>query len=110
MNYNNLLKYITLIALFFVLFCNLIFAQDKITINHADSLIGKTVDGRQVREAIGNVSLTHNNVQITCGRVVQFIDENKADLYTNVHVVKDTLTINAPLGTYYGNESKVVCP
>jgi lipopolysaccharide export system protein LptA len=73
-------------------------------------LIGKTVDGKSVREAIGNVSLTHNNVHITCGRVVQFIDENKADLYTNVHVVKDTLTINAPMGTYYGNESKVVCP
>ncbi len=85
-------------------------AQDKITINHADSLIGKTINGEDVREAIGNVSLTHNDVKITCGRVVQYFKENKADLYTNVHVVKDTMTITAPFGTYYGDESKVVCP
>ena len=39
-------------------------AQDKITINHADSLVGKTIDGEQVREATGNVSLTHNNLNI----------------------------------------------
>jgi lipopolysaccharide export system protein LptA len=86
------------------------YAQDKITINHADSLIGKTVNGEQVREAIGNVSLTHNDVKITCGRVIQYFNDNKADLYVNVHVVKDTMTINAPQGTYYGNESKVICP
>ncbi len=85
-------------------------AQDKITINHADSLVGKTVDGEQVREAVGNVSLTHNNVNITCNRVIQYFNQNKADLFGNVRVVQDTLTITAPQGTYYGNESKVVCP
>lgn len=86
------------------------FAQDKITINHADSLVGKTVDGEQVREAVGNVSLTHNNLNITCNRVIQYYNLNKADLFGNVKVVQDTLTILAPQGTYYGNESKVVCP
>ncbi len=86
------------------------FAQDKITINHADSLVGKTIDGEQVREAVGNVSLTHNNLNITCNRVIQYYNLNKADLFGNVKVVQDTLTILAPQGTYYGNESKVVCP
>lgn len=85
-------------------------AQDKITINHADSLVGKTIDGEQVREATGNVSLTHNNLNITCNRVIQFFNQNKAELYGNVKVTQDTLTIYAPQGTYYGNESKVVCP
>jgi lipopolysaccharide export system protein LptA len=68
------------------------------------------LNGEQVREAIGNVSLTHNNVKITCNRVVQFFDQNRAELYGNVKVVQDTLTILAPAGTFYGNESKVVCP
>lgn len=86
-----------------------VFSQDKITLNHADSLIGRTIDGEQVREAIGNVSMTHNNVKINCNRVIQYYNQNKADLYGNVNVVQDTLSIFAPSGTYYGNESKVVC-
>jgi lipopolysaccharide export system protein LptA len=104
------MRHFLVLLLFLMFFSSFLRAQDKITINHADSLIGKTVDGQQVREAIGNVSLTHNNVKITCGRVVQYFNENKADLYGNVRVVRDTLTITAPQGTYYGNESKVVCP
>lgn len=86
------------------------YSQDKITLNHADSLVGKTINGEQVREATGNVSMTHNNVQITCNRVLQYYDQNKAELFGNVRVVKDTVTITAPTGTYYGNEGKVVCP
>lgn len=99
----------------FTVFCMLIlfgmvYSQDKITINHADSLVGRIIEGEQVREAIGNVSLTHNNIKINCTRVIQYFNQNKADLYGNVRVVQDTLSISAPQGTYYGNESKVVCP
>lgn len=99
----------------FTIFCMLIlfgmvYSQDKITINHADSLVGRIIEGEQVREAIGNVSLTHNNIKINCTRVIQYFNQNKADLYGNVRVVQDTLSISAPQGTYYGNESKVVCP
>lgn len=86
------------------------YSQDRITINHADSLVGKVINGEQVREAIGNVSLSQSNVNITANRVVQFTDQNKAELYGNVHVLKDTLNIYAPTGIYYGNESKVICP
>jgi len=85
------------------------FSQDKIQINYADSLIGRTINGEQVREAIGNVALTHNNVRIYCNRVLQYFDQNKADLYGNVKVLKDTMSIYAPKGTYYGAESKVIC-
>lgn len=98
------------ILIFILIFgCSKCFSQDKITLNYADSLVGKTINGEQVREAIGNVSLAQNNVKITCGRVVQFYDQNKAELYGNVKVVQDTMTIYAPSGTFYGNESKVVC-
>src|SRR4030095_4720245 len=92
--------------LFYSIIC---YSQDKITLHYADSLVGKTINGEQVREAIGNVSLSQGNVKITCGRVIQYYDQNKAELYGNVKVVQDTMTILAPSGTYYGNESKVVC-
>lgn len=100
---------ILVIAVVFIL-TGRTFAQDRITLNHADSLVGKTINGEQVREALGNVSMTHNNVQIYCNRVIQYYDQNKADLYGNVRVIQDTLSIIAPSGIYYGNESKVVCP
>lgn len=111
-NLTILLKLIFVIGLFISPFINnsKLFGQDKITLNHADSLIGKTVNGEQVREAIGNVSLTQNDVKIYCNRVIQFIDKNKAELYGNVKVYKDTMTIFAPSGIYYGDESKVICP
>ncbi len=106
--FKKLSSLVIFFALFF--FCINSFSQDKITINHADSLIGKTIDGQQVREAIGNVSLTHNNVKITCNHVIQYFNDNKADLSGNVKMVQDTMTITAPTGIYYGNESKAVCP
>ncbi len=97
-----------LIALMVFITSSLI-AQDKITINHADSLTGKTVNGEQVREANGNVFLTQNDIKIYCNRVIQHIDNNKAELYGNVKVYRDTMSIFAPSGIYYGDESKVVC-
>lgn len=103
------MKILTIIYALLLLTC-LSFSQDKITINHADSLVGKVIDGEQVREAVGNVSLTHNNINITCSRVIQYFNQNKAELFGNVKVIQDTLSIFAPQGTYYGNESKVVCP
>jgi lipopolysaccharide export system protein LptA len=105
---SNLIIKISILSL--LLTCTVPFnAQDKITLNYADSLIGKTINGEQIREAVGNVSLTQNDVKINCGRVVQYFAENKAELYYNVKVVKDTMTITAPMGIYYGNESKVIC-
>lgn len=108
--YRILLQLFLLLAVFTLISAGAAFGQDKIILNHADSLIGKTINGEQVREAIGNVSLTHNEVKIYCNRVLQHLDKNKAELFGNVKVVKDTLSIYAPTGIYYGDESKVICP
>lgn len=97
-------------CLFLFLNISAVLGQDKIKLNHADSLIGKTISGEQVREAIGNVSLLHNEVKIFCNRVLQHLDQNRAELYGDVKVLKDTLSIYAPTGIYYGDESKVICP
>jgi lipopolysaccharide export system protein LptA len=94
-----------------LLFINaVVISQDKITLNYADSLSVKIVKGEQVREAIGNVSITHNRINITCSRVIQYFSDNKAELFGNVKVIADTLIITAPYGIYYGNEGRVVCP
>ena len=93
-----------------VLLSQMSFTQEKIILNHADSLIGKSINGEQVREAIGNVSLSQSDVRISCSRVLQYLDKNKAELYGNVKVLRDTLSIYAPSGIYYGDESKVICP
>jgi lipopolysaccharide export system protein LptA len=116
--YNEILRFaqndrVVLFAFFawlFAAFTNNVFSQDKITLNHADSLIGKVIEGQQVREAIGNVELTHAGVKIYANRVLQYTDMNKAELYGNVKMYKDTLSIFAPAGIYYGNEGKVICP
>jgi lipopolysaccharide export system protein LptA len=100
---------VAVICLLLFTFCSLLYGQDKISLNHADSLIGRTINGEQVREAIGNVSLTHNDVKIYCNRVLQHLDKNRAELYGNVKVLRDTLSIYAPMGIYYGDESKVIC-
>jgi lipopolysaccharide export system protein LptA len=109
-NYHTF-KYLSLFTFLIIqLFSTKVSGQEKIILNHADSLIGKTVNGEQVREAIGNVSLIHNEVKIYCNRVLQHLDKNKAELYGNVKVLKDTMSIYAPTGIYYGDESKVICP
>lgn len=66
----------------FTIFCMLIlfgmvYSQDKITINHADSLVGRIIEGEQVREAIGNVSLTHNNIKSTAQGLFSFLTRIK---------------------------------
>ncbi|MCX7878792.1 MAG: hypothetical protein N2510_09175 [Ignavibacteria bacterium] len=103
------MKFFIKLSLSVFLLCKL-YSQDKITINYADSLLGKIINGEQVREAIGNVSLSHNKIKINCNRVIQYIDANRAELYGNVRLVSDTIVITASSGIYYGNEGKVVCP
>lgn len=103
------MKVFLFITLFYA-FSYKVNSQEKIVINHADSLLGRVIQGEQIREAIGNVSLSHNNIKINCNRVIQYINENRAELYGNVRLVSDTILITAPSGIYYGNEGKVVCP
>lgn len=69
-----------------------------------DSLVGKIINGENVREVIGNVILTQGNIKITCDRATQFLASNNAILEGNVIVTQDTLTIYTDEGFYNGNE------
>lgn len=71
-----------------------------------DSLKGKVVDGRSIREVIGNVVITQDDVTITCNKAIQFIAENNAELIGNVVIVQDSVIIKTERGKYFGT-SKV---
>jgi lipopolysaccharide export system protein LptA len=77
--------------------------QKPIVLTHADSLVGKEIDGETVREVIGNVEFVHDNVIVRCDRAVQHPSKNRADLYGNVTLIRDTVTLTAPRGIYYGD-------
>jgi lipopolysaccharide export system protein LptA len=67
-----------------------------------DSLKGKVVDGRSIREVIGNVVITQDDVTITCNKAIQFIDANNAELIGNVIIVQDSVIIKTERGKYFG--------
>jgi lipopolysaccharide export system protein LptA len=76
---------------------------EPIIIN-GDSLVGKQVNGENIREVIGNVVLTQGNVRITCNKATQYLAKNDALLEGNVVATQDTLTIKTERGFYYGDE------
>jgi lipopolysaccharide export system protein LptA len=77
-----------------------------ITLNHADSLVGKVIDGETVREVIGNVEFQQEDVRIQCDRAVYYPRLNRADLFGNVRVFRDTLSLRAPRGMYDGEKKQ----
>jgi len=72
-----------------------------IVLHHADSLIGRVINGDDVRELIGNVFITQDNVEIRCDHALQFVQAGTVELTGNVVVRDDSLTITAPRGIYH---------
>jgi len=77
--------------------------NDVIIIRNADSLIGKRVDGENIRELIGNVVLEQDDIVVYCDRAIHYPARNSAFLEGNVRVVEDTVTLLADQGYYDGN-------
>ena len=68
-----------------------------------DSLKGKVVDGQNIREVIGNVIITQDDIKITCNKAIQYISSNNAELIGNVIIVQDSVIIKTERGRYFGN-------
>lgn len=83
-------------------------SEKVIVLNHADSLIGKVIDGEKVQEAIGNVEFIQGNVKVNCDRAIQYRVSNTLELVGNVRVRRDTVLLTAVQGKYYGNSKKAV--
>jgi len=77
-------------------------SSSKLTII-GDSLKGKLVDGLNIREVIGNVVITQDDVNITCNKAIQYISTNVAELIGNVVLVQDSVVIKTEKGRYFGN-------
>lgn len=103
------MRTIFIIILIFVCSYSLIFSQDKIELKKSDQLTGKTVDGKSIREATGNVYFVQGNVNVYCNDAIQYIDDNKVELKGNVRIYQDTLSLFTSNATYFGNEKKAVC-
>lgn len=68
-----------------------------------DSLKGKVVDGQNIREVIGNVIITQDDIVITCNKAIQYLSSNNAELIGNVVIVQDSVIIKTERGRYFGN-------
>jgi len=68
-----------------------------------DTLVGKVVDGLSIREVIGNVIITQDDIKITCNKAIQYISSNNAELIGNVVIVQDSVIIKTERGRYFGD-------
>lgn len=80
-----------------------------IDLRHADRLEGKVILGEDVRELIGNVHfvqipMSGGEVKVWCDRALRYMVQNKIELFGNVKVIRDSVTIRSKEGTYYGDQ------
>ncbi|MDI6804160.1 MAG: OstA-like protein [Bacteroidota bacterium] len=101
---NFSLKYIPFVLCF--ISTNLFSQQDDkiIILNHADSLVGREINGESIRELIGNVQFSQGNVVVNCDKAVQYFKTNEVVLTGNVRVQDDTLVLNGKRGIYNSND------
>src|SRR5258706_7798267 len=75
-----------------------------IVLNHADSLIGREINGERVKELIGKVQFTQGSTVVTCRRAMQYIAANKISLEGEVVVEDSSMRMLCTRGMYYGND------
>jgi lipopolysaccharide export system protein LptA len=84
-----------------------------IELRSADTLKGRTIDNEEVRELIGHVhfvQITESGgvVRVWCDRALRYMTQNKVELFGNVRVVQDSVTIRSNEGVYYGDRRLMV--
>lgn len=75
-------------------------SQERLIVEHADSLVGTIIDGGQARKLVGSVRITHGEVRVWCDSAIQFLGTRKVQLEGNVIVKDDSVTLRAPRGLY----------
>ncbi len=84
-----------------------------IELKSAQELKGRVMNGQDVRELLGSVHFVQylregGFVNVWSDRALQFLAEDRLELYQRVRVRRDTVTIYADQGVYYGQERRVV--
>ena len=81
-----------------------------VEVRSADVLNVKYIGNQEVRELIGNVHLIQTTplevVKIWCDSALRYMAMNKLELYGRVRIVRDSVTLVAPEGVYFGNEQR----
>ncbi|HEY6951463.1 MAG TPA: OstA-like protein [Bacteroidota bacterium] len=82
-----------------------------IELKNADQVNGLIVNGQQAREFIGRVHFTQitetgERVYLWCDHAMQYLADNRVELFGHVRIVRDTTTITSDEGKYYGNERR----
>lgn len=78
-------------------------AQDKIELIQAESLESGSKDGVRFNRLIGNVQLKQKDTFLYCDSAHLYKDRNFVDIFSNVRVVQNALTITSSTATYDGN-------
>jgi lipopolysaccharide export system protein LptA len=82
-----------------------------IELKQADQMEGKEIRGESAREFTGKVHFVQTTadgerVKLWCDRAIQYLKQNKVELYGHVRIVRDSVTITADEGRYFGNERR----
>jgi lipopolysaccharide export system protein LptA len=72
-----------------------------IVLEHADSLLGKILDGEEVRELVGRVRFRQGSVTVQSDRALQYLRSRRILLNGNVLVRDDTVTLKSNRGIYH---------
>jgi hypothetical protein len=74
-----------------------------VILDHADSIVGTGEFTTGIRQFLGNVRFRQGNVTVQCKRAVQYVGNNRAELFGNVVITQDNLVLRAPQATYDGS-------
>ncbi len=84
--------------------------SNLIVLQNADSLVGsRTPTGEDIRLLSGHVRFSQSNVRVWCNKAIQYLTRNEVELIGNVKVVRDTVTLTAKHGMYFGNTKQATC-
>lgn len=86
--WNSRLCAIFLLSVFVTLFSapTLLIAQDQVTINKAQEVIGATVKGERVRKLIGEVSLRTEDMVMYCDSAYQYLEKSEVRAFGNIEI------------------------
>jgi lipopolysaccharide export system protein LptA len=100
------------IAIFGMLAASVVQAQGNrlIEVKSADVLNVRFIGGQEVRELIGHVHVIQSSpgevVKIWCDSALRYMETNKIELFGDVKLVRDSVTLLSDEGVYYGNERR----
>jgi lipopolysaccharide export system protein LptA len=74
----------------------------------ADRSVLKKINGETVLELTDNVRIIHGDVTVTANRGVSFTVQRRTQLFGNVKVVQQTMTMTGDEGEYLQNEDLAI--